>query len=76
MTKTKHSKSVINSVRLPGAETLVLPDHASNKIVIHNASARKFTSDIYKYTRNWVDSTQDWDYWKTLVNATLNLRVP
>ena len=27
-------------------------------------------------TRNWVDSAQDRDYWRTLVNGTLNLRVP
>ena len=25
---------------------------------------------------NWVDSAQDWAYWRALVNATLNLRVP
>ena len=24
----------------------------------------------------WVDSAQDWDCWRVLVNATLNLRVP
>ena len=26
--------------------------------------------------RNWVDSAQDRDYWKVLVKAALNLRVP
>ena len=27
-------------------------------------------------TRNWVDSDQDTDYWRDLVNAALILQVP
>ena len=27
-------------------------------------------------SRNWIDSAQDRDYWRALVNAALNLQVP
>ena len=30
--------------------------------------------EIVINTRNWVDSGQDWDYWRALVIAVLNLR--
>ena len=32
--------------------------------------------EIVINTRNWLDSTQDKDYWRALVYATLYLRVP
>ena len=32
--------------------------------------------EIITNTRNWIDSDQDKDYWRALVNAALNLRVP
>ena len=31
--------------------------------------------EIVTNSENWVDSAQDRDYWRALVNATLNLRV-
>ena len=30
--------------------------------------------EIGTSTRNWIDSAQDRDYWRTLVNVTLNVR--
>ena len=32
--------------------------------------------EICANRRNWIDLAQDRDYWRTFVNATLNLRVP
>ena len=37
---------------------------------------RMYLKEIGINTRNWVDSAQDSDYWRVLVNAALNLRVP
>ena len=39
-------------------------------------SFRMKFKDIDINTRNWVDSTQDRYYWRALVNAALNLRIP
>ena len=32
--------------------------------------------EICMNTRNWVDSVQDRDYWRILVNTAMRLRVP
>ena len=35
---------------------------------------RTYLKEIGINTRNWVDSAQDRDYWRVLVNVALNLR--
>ena len=37
---------------------------------------RMYLKEMGINTRNWVDLFQDRDYWRALVNAALNLRVP
>ena len=37
---------------------------------------RMYLEEIGINARNWVDSAQDRNYWRALVNAALNLRVP
>jgi hypothetical protein len=32
--------------------------------------------EIVVNSKNWIDSVQDRDYWRALVNKTLNLRIP
>ena len=39
-------------------------------------SIRMDLKEIGMNTSNWVDLTQDRDYWRALVNAVSNLRVP
>ena len=36
---------------------------------------RMYLEEIGYSAGNWVDSAQDRDYWRTLVNTALNLRV-
>ena len=37
---------------------------------------RMYLEEIGINAENWVDSAQDRDYWRALVNAALNLWVP
>ena len=37
---------------------------------------RMYLKEIGTKMRNWVDSAQERDCWRALVNAALNLRVP
>ena len=37
---------------------------------------RMHLKEIGINTKNWADSAQDSDYWRALVNAALNLRIP
>ena len=39
------------------------------------SNIRMYLKEIGINTRNWVDSAQDRDYWRALVNVALNLRV-
>ena len=39
-------------------------------------SIRMDLKEIHINPRNWVDSAQGRNYWRALVNAALNLRVP
>ena len=42
---------------------------------IWEANIRMEFKEIGVNTRNWIDSAHDTDYWRTLMNAALNLRV-
>ena len=37
---------------------------------------KMYLKEIGVDVRNWIDSAEDRNYWRTLVNSALNLRVP
>ena len=45
-------------------------------MIFKSINIRMDLKEIDINTKIWVDLTQDRDYWRTLVNAALNLRVP
>ena len=53
-----------------GKRTLRRPRHRREDNI------RMDLKEIDINTRNWVDTAQDRDYWRTLVNAALNLQIP
>ena len=54
----------------PGNRLLGIPRRRSEDNI------RMDLEDIGINAGNWVDSAQDRNYWRALVNAALNLRVP
>ena len=59
---------------LAGKSTRVRPLGRSRRGLEDNIAM--YIKEIRINTRNWIDSAQDRDCWRVLVNAALNLRVP
>ena len=55
--------------KLTGKRPLEMPRHRWEDNI------RMDFKDIGIITKNWVDLSQDRDYWRALVNAALNIRV-
>jgi hypothetical protein len=54
----------------------ILTGKPTGKRPLGRPRRRMYLEEIGINAGNWVDSTQDKDYWRALVNAALNLRVP
>jgi hypothetical protein len=64
------SSSKILTDKPTGKRPLGRPRH------LWEVSIRMDLEEISINAGNWVDLAQDMDYWRALVNATLNLQVP
>ena len=70
-----------NTIMLSGGLTFIYPQKEIKKIMFwlcRQGWEDKISMDLEEIginAGNWVVSAQDRDYWKALVNATLNLRV-
>ena len=80
MFKNGYSYNIVKSIRLRWAGHAVRTEQGRRPL---GKPRRRLEDNIrmdLKYidinTTNWVDSVQDRDYWRVLVSAALNLRVP
>ena len=53
----------------------ILTGKPTGKRPLGRPRRRMDLEEIYVNAGNWVDSAQDRNYWRALVNAALNLRV-
>ena len=54
----------------------ILRDNLTGKRPLGRHNIRMDLEEIDINGGNWIDSAQDWNYWRALVNVALNLRVP
>ena len=73
MANTSACKTVAKAPRLKTC--LVLPPNTPPSVPLHG-NIRMDLKEIGVTIKNWVDSAEDRNYWRALVNAALNLWDP